>query len=183
MKKKIGIVYSTVDGHTLKICNAIARYLQTKGNTVGIFPLGYFNQTITEFDIFVIGASIRHGKHRKEVEKFMDTHQKEMEQILTGIFSFNLVARKEEKNSVLTNPYFIKFIKSREWQPDVIDVFAGYLNYSMYSFVDRIMIQLIMKISKGPTQSDTVIEYTDWNKVRSFSKKLISEDKDLKSIQ
>ncbi len=40
-----------------------------------------------------------------------------------------------------------------------------------------------MKISKGPTRSDTVIEYTDWNKVRSFSKKLISEDKDLKSIQ
>jgi len=177
MNKKIGIVYSTVDGHTLKICDAIAGHLLAKGNMVEIFPLDYFNQSITDFDVFVIGASIRYGYHRKEVKKFIETHQDELEQVRTAFFSVNLVARKEGKNTAQTNPYFIKFTKSIKWQPDIVDVFAGSLNYRMYSFVDRIIIQLIMKITKGPTKSDTVIEYTDWNRVRSFSEKLVCVDK------
>ncbi|RLD75464.1 MAG: menaquinone-dependent protoporphyrinogen IX dehydrogenase, partial [Bacteroidetes bacterium] len=71
---KIGIIYSTTNGHTQKICNAIAKHLQDKEITVEIYPLDSFNQSITDFDVFVIGASIRYGKHKKEVRKFIETH-------------------------------------------------------------------------------------------------------------
>ena len=170
---KIGIIYSTTNGHTQKICSAIAKHLQDKEITVEIYPLDSFNQSITDFDVFVIGASIRYGKHKKEVRKFIETHQKELEQIRTGFFSVDLVIHNKKRNTTLTDPYFVKFIKSIKWRPDYIDIFAGYLNYSMYSFFDRIMIKLIMKITKGPTKSDTIIEYTDWNRVRSFSEELV----------
>ncbi|MCD6091026.1 MAG: hypothetical protein J7J72_05965 [Bacteroidales bacterium] len=112
MNKKIEIVYSTVDGHTQKSCTAIAEHLLAKGNTVEIFSLDYFNQSITDFDVFVIGASIRYGYYRKKVKRFIETHQKELEQIQTAFFSVNIVARKENKNTALTNPYFVKFLKS-----------------------------------------------------------------------
>ena len=37
------------------------------------------------------------------------------------------------------------------------------------------MIQLIMTITKGPTDSKTVIEYTDWNQVKNFATEFNSQ--------
>ncbi len=34
------------------------------------------------------------------------------------------------------------------------------------------MIQFIMWMTKGPTKSDTEIEYTDWDRVKEFGKQL-----------
>ena len=50
-----------------------------------------------------------------------------------------------------------------------IPVFAGKLDYQKYPFTDRLMIQLIMWMTKGPTNSKTKIEYTDWDKVKEFA--------------
>ena len=90
----------------------------------------------------------------------------------TAFFSVNLVARKPEKSAPGTNPYVIKFFKSIDWKPDMVEVFAGMLDYQKYPFFDRIMIQLIMWMTKGPTNSDAKIEYTDWEKVREFGVRL-----------
>lgn len=46
------------------------------------------------------------------------------------------------------------------------------LDYPRYSFFDRTMIQLIMWMTKGPTDPRTVKEYTDWKKVEAFGEKL-----------
>jgi len=35
------------------------------------------------------------------------------------------------------------------------------------------MIQLIMWMTKGPTDTNTEIEYTDWKKVKEFAKVLM----------
>ncbi|MBT8205716.1 MAG: menaquinone-dependent protoporphyrinogen IX dehydrogenase, partial [Eudoraea sp.] len=48
----------------------------------------------------------------------------------------------------------------------------GMLDYQKYPFWDRIMIQLIMRITKGPTDLNTKIEYTDWDQVDAFGKKI-----------
>jgi len=82
----------------------------------------------------------------------------------------NLVARKPEKRAVDTNPYVIKFLKTIAWKPELVCVIAGKLDYPQYGFWDRIMIQLIMWITKGPTDPNTVIEYTDWEQVDEFVK-------------
>ena len=92
----------------------------------------------------------------------------------TAFFSVNLVARKPEKNRPDTNPYVIKFFKSIDWQPTLVEVFAGMLDYKKYPFFDRIMIQFIMWMTKGPTNSDAKIEYTDWDKVKEFGKRVMN---------
>jgi len=57
----------------------------------------------------------------------------------------------------------------------MVDVLAGRLDYDSYSFVNRLMIKLIMKITKGPTKSVNPVEYTDWDRdrVKDFSKKCV----------
>ena len=119
-----------------------------------------------------MGASIRYGVHDKKVIEFINSNKEELDAIRTAFFSVNLVARKPEKNAPDTNPYVIKFFKSIDWTPTLVEVFAGMLDYKKYPFFDRIMIQFIMWMTKGPTNSDAKIEYTNWDRVTDFGIRL-----------
>ncbi len=169
MNSKIGILYSTVDGQTLKICNLIKEVLVEKGNTVELFSIDDFDGKIADFDQFVIGSSIHYGKHHPKIIDFIKEHKKELDHTKNAFFSVNLVARKPERATPETNPYFIKFLQTIDWIPNTPAVFAGKLDYQKYSFTDRLMIQLIMWMTKGPTNPKTNIEYTDWDKVKEFA--------------
>ena len=173
MEEKIGIIYSTVDGQTKKICDYIVGVLDEKQIKAKLYSIDEFNANISDFNILIIGASIRYGKHNEKITKFISDHRDDLDKIKTGFFSVNLVARKPDKNLPDTNPYLIKFIEQIKWKPDVLDVFAGKLDYKAYPFFDRIMIKLIMKMTKGPTKTDEPIEYTDWKRVTEFSLKVL----------
>lgn len=174
MKPKIGIIYSTVDGQTLKICKKLREVLQQNDQEVDLISIDDFKEDITKYDKLVIGASIRYGVHNDKVIEFIKTNKKVLDSIKTAFFSVNLVARKPEKSSPETNPYVVKFFKNIDWKPTVVEVFAGKLDYKKYSFFDRKMIQLIMWMTKGPTNIDAEIEYTNWEKVNEFAISLIA---------
>jgi len=172
MNKRIGIIYSTTNGQTLKICQRIAEHVENSGFKTEVIEISSFNKTTSDYSKLIIGASIRYGKHNKKVTEFIQKYKDELEQIDTAFFSVNLVARKSDKNTFDSNPYVVKFFDRLDWKPKIIDVFAGRLDYDSYSLVDRVMIKLIMKITKGPTKSDKPIEYTDWDRVKDFSIKI-----------
>ncbi len=169
MKTKIGMLYATVDGQTLKICKVIEEVLVKKGNTVELFTIDDLKGKPSDFDKFIIGSSVRYGKHNPKIIEFINKNKVDLNKTENAFFSVNLVARKPEKSSPETNPYFIKFMKEINWLPNISAVFAGKLDYQKYPFTDRLMIQLIMWMTKGPTNSKTKIEYTDWDKVKEFA--------------
>ena len=169
MKVKIGILYATVDGQTLKICNKIKEELQNNNNGVELYSIDDFNEKISSFNTLVIASSIRYGVHHKKIIEFINTNKTELDTIKTAFFSVNLVARKPEKNTPDTNPYVIKFFKTITWKPTIVEVFAGKLDYKKYPFFDRKMIQFIMWMTKGPTNTNADIEYTNWNSVTKFA--------------
>lgn len=168
MKNKIGILYSTVDGQTLKICRELREILVQNNNMVEIFSIDDFDKEVNSFDKFIIGSSIRYGHHNSKIIEFIKVNKKKLENIKTAFFSVNLVARKSDKNTPETNPYVIKFFNNVDWTPNKIAVFAGKLDYQKYSLIDKLMIKLIMLITKGPVNSKVEIEYTDWSKVKEF---------------
>ncbi len=169
MKTKIGILYATVDGQTLKIANKIKAVLIEKGNEAALFSIEDFNGEISDYDKFIIGSSIRYGKHNAKIIEFINHNKKKLNTTKNAFFSVNLVARKPERATPETNPYFIKFLNEINWVPNQSAVFAGKLDYQTYTFTDRLLIQMIMWMTKGPTNSKTNIEYTDWEKVDQFS--------------
>ena len=165
---KTGIIYSSVDGQTLKICNKLRDEFLQNSQNVELFSIDEFNEAVTNYDKIIIGASIRYGVHNKKIIDFINTNKNHLDSIKTAFFSVNLVARKPEKSTPDSNPYVIKFFKSIDWRPTVVEVFAGKLDYKKYAFFDRIMIQFIMWMTKGPTKASTETEYTNWNKVTAF---------------
>lgn len=163
------IVYSTTDGHTLKICERIKQVVEQRDHNVVLSAIDV-EFDIEPFEKIVIGASIRYGKHRPRVYEFIKHNRQSLESRPNAFFSVNVVARKPEKNQPETNPYLQKFLKQISWQPQNLAVFAGMINYPIYGFWDRQMIRLIMWMTRGPTDPETVVEFTDWDSVDDFGR-------------
>ena len=166
------MIYASVDGHTLKICQKLVEVLERERLPVDLVSIEDFSGDFDGYDRVVIGASIRYGIHSKKITELINTRQGDLEARRTAFFSVNLVARKPEKSTPETNPYVVKFFKGIQWRPDLVETFAGMLEYPKYSFFDRTMIRLIMWMTKGPTDPTTVKEYTDWDKVAAFGARL-----------
>jgi menaquinone-dependent protoporphyrinogen oxidase len=148
----------------------LQQVIEQLGHQVTLVSINDEAVDLQAFDKIVIGASIRYGKHSPKITDFINRNKLLLDSKPNAFFSVNIVARKPEKNQPDTNPYMRKFLKKIEWRPKELAVFAGKLEYPKYSFFDRTMIQLIMFITKGPTDSKAVIEFTDWQQVESFGR-------------
>ena len=169
---KILILYSSIDGQTKNISQKIQEILSFK-NDVELLPIeSSLSLDLSSFSKIIIGASIRYGKHKPEVYNFIKINKQILNKTKNAFFSVNVVARKQEKNSPETNPYIKKFLKISNWKPDIIDVFAGKIDYPSYGFFDKYIIRLIMFVTKGPTNITKSYEFTDWGKVENFAKKV-----------
>ena len=165
------ILYSTVDGHTLAICRNIKEIVEREGNSATLARVedaGMIN--VAQFDKIVVGASIRYGKHRASLFEFVEANLPLLDSKPSAFFSVNIVARKPEKNRPETNPYLRKFLQKTPWKPRLLGVFAGRLDYPRYRPLDRMMIRLIMRLTNGPTDPSTVVEFTDWQQVERFAR-------------
>lgn len=168
MKLKIGIIYSSVNGQTLKICESLYNFFKKNGYAVKIYSIENFNEKIANFNLLIIGASIRYGNHNNRIIQFIANNKEHLQKIKTAFFSVNLVARKKSKNLPTTNPYILKFLSKTEWKPNFINVFAGKVDYKLYSVSDKIIIKLIMLITNDPLKTKHPIEFTNWEKVENF---------------
>ena len=166
------IIYSSTDGQTKTICEKIKSFSKNS-ESIKLIPLEEAsNFNLQSYEDIIIGASIRYGKHSKNLYKFISSNKETLEKKRSAFFSVNVVARKPEKNTPETNPYMQKFLKISNWKPNKLGVFAGKVNYPNYSFFDKYIILLIMFITKGPTDTTKSFEFTDWSKVEDFAKEL-----------
>lgn len=167
------ILYSSRDGQTREIAARIAQTLAPQQLCDVIDLLEVQKVEWSQYDRVLIGASIRYGHFHPVLLKFVTQYKVELQQRVTGFFSVNLTARKADKCTPATNAYTHKFLEQSPWQPDYCAVFAGALRYPRYRWFDRVMIQLIMRMTGGETDTSKEVEYTDWNKVAVFAQDFV----------
>lgn len=167
------ILYSSRDGQTREIAARIAQTLAPQQLCDVIDLLEAQKVEWSQYDRVLIGASIRYGHFHPALIKFVTQHRAELLQRVSGFFSVNLTARKADKCTPATNAYTRKFLEQSPWQPDCCAVFAGALRYPRYRWFDRVMIQLIMRMTGGETDTSKEVEYTDWNKVTVFAQDFV----------
>ena len=166
------LIYSSTDGQTKKICDVIKENLPNN-NPIQICTVDEaINLDINNYDQIILGASIRYGNYKSNLFKFIKNNIQILDKKKNAFFSVNVVARKTEKNTPSTNPYIKKFLKKTCWRPKKIEVFAGKVDYPNYNFFNKLVIRFIMYITKGPTDISQSYEFTDWEKVKKFSKEL-----------
>jgi len=164
------IVYASTDGQTRRISERIQQTLRTEGletTLTGIDNAAELNPA--DYDGFIAGACVRYGKHDPAMGRFLEANRVSIQTMTNAFFSVNLIARKPEKRDLAGNKYLRKFLDRLSFTPGHVEIIAGKLDYPRYRFVDRIMIQMIMKMTGGPTDGTSVIEYTDWDQVDRFA--------------
>ena len=165
------IIYSTTDGQTIKICEKIQEHIDC--DNCELIPINKVNKSYLEkFERIIIGASIRYGKHKDELYNFILNHLDVISNKDNAFFSVNVVARKPGKNTPKTNPYMQKLLLKTPWKPKNLGVFAGKIDYPNYKFFDKNIIRFIMWITKGPTNINNSYEFTNWDEVINFAKKI-----------
>jgi menaquinone-dependent protoporphyrinogen oxidase len=170
---RILIVYSTTDGHTLRICDRLRELLEPPGHQVTLVPVAEVaDAELESYDTIVVGASIRYGRHRPAVVEFIDRNAGVLNRKATAFFSVSVVARKPAKNQPHTNPYVRKLLRRIAWRPREVGVFAGKINYPIYGTMDRMIIRFIMWLTGGPTDPKAVVEFTDWQQVEAFGDRI-----------
>lgn len=165
------ILFSTCDGQTQEIASYIASQVKEVMGCDVMDIQQANNLNWSAYDRILIGASIRYGHFHPAVNKFVAASLEELQQRISGFFSVSLTARKPEKRTPCTNPYTYKFLMHTPWQPECSAVFAGALRYPAYRWLDRIMIQFIMRLTGGETDTTKEVEYTDWDQVKCFAQK------------
>jgi menaquinone-dependent protoporphyrinogen oxidase len=166
---RILIVYSTTDGHTLRICERLRALIEAQGHQVTLVPVADAAAADLEScDKIVVGASIRYGRHSPLVVDFIERNAQALNRKASAFFSVSVVARKPGKNQPHTNPYVRKLLRRIAWRPREVGVFAGKIDYPKYSVLDRLVIRFIMWITSGPTDPKAVVEFTDWRQVEAF---------------
>lgn len=163
------ILHSSVDGHTRSICEYLQRRLAQCGALVSLHSLEEFVPAGHAPALVIIGASIRYGHHRPALRRLVEQHRDWLGARHSAFFSVCLTARKPGKDTPDGNAYVRTFLHRSTWQPDLAAVFAGKLDYARYSWPDRLMIQLIMRLTGGPTDPASCICYTDWQAVERFA--------------
>ncbi|KLV03205.1 protoporphyrinogen oxidase [Photobacterium aquae] len=167
--EKVLLLHSSSDGQTVKILRHIETTLggdyQCELVDLNTLPTVDF----ADYDRVLVGASIRYGHLNKKLYQFIERYRDELDQNKVGFFCVNLTARKEGKNTPETSVYMKTFLKKSPWCPKLQEVFAGALRYPRYGWFDRVMIQFIMRITGGETDTSKEVEYTDWQKVEAFA--------------
>lgn len=168
---KILLMYSSVYGHTRRISERIVARLTSLGAEVDLVPIDDRKVDPGAYDAILLGGSIRNGKHNPALMDFITAHQPLLDAKPSGFFSVNLVARKPHKNTPETNPYTKAFVAKSPWQPKLLGVFGGDLDYQRYTAFDRNVIRFIMWLTKGPTDPRTKDDYTNWDEVDRYAER------------
>jgi len=171
--KRALLLCSSTDGQTRKICERLRDILQDAGDSVTLTMIeDASGVSPADFQMVVVGARIRYGRTDARVIDYVDRHAPVLNDMPSAFFSVNIVARKPGKNRPESNPYVQAFLRRVAWRPHLLEVFAGKLDYPRYGVLDRMVIRFIMWLTKGPTQSDAVVEFTDWQRVDAFGQAL-----------
>lgn len=162
------VVYTSHDGQSERIALRIGARLKASGAAVEVTRLDGQGTPPETAALVVLVAAIRYGYHLRPARLFARAWGGRTAPPL-AVASVCLTARKPNRRTAEDNVYLRGFLKRHGLRPVASVAIAGKLDYPRYSWYDRLMIRLIMLMTRGPTDPTTVIEYTDWGQVDAFA--------------
>lgn len=173
------VLYATVRGHTARIARRICAGAAATGARADMIEL---TEAIHEgidwdrYDVIVVGAPVIYGNYDPRLLEFVSAHRARLDAKANSFFNVSVVARTPEKATPDGNRYMQKFLQRSPWRPKDVKVIAGKVNYPAWRWYDVLMIQLIMKMTHGPTDRRAVIDYTDWADVEAYGRRVAALD-------
>ena len=171
--KSVLVLYYSQGGHTARIARRIWETIIAEGHKadlMGIVEADREGVDWNKYDTVIIGCAVIYGKMNRELVAFVNRFKAVLDAKATSFFSVSLIARAEAKCTPEGNLYTRKFLENNPWKPKDAHCFAGKVDYPNWGWLDTKAIQMIMKMTKGPTEPTAIIDYTNWDDVPEYAR-------------
>ena len=175
--KSVLVLYCSVRGHTARVARRICAAVVAAGGKAEMMELKeavHEGIAWRDYDVVVLGAPVIYGTYDKEMLDFVAANKAQLDSRPNSFFNVSVVARTPAKATVTGNRYMQKFLELSPWQPRDLKVIAGKVDYPAWPWYAVVMIQLIMKMTNGPTDRKTVIDYTNWDDVDAYGRHVLT---------
>ena len=178
--KSVLLLYASTEGQTEKIALVIADHLrheQVKTVLVNAEDSANLNALVlADFDMLVFGASLHVGKIDKTIQTFINAHAQEIAAKPRAFFLVSLSAAEKEveKREAWLEDARRKLQACLDVSFNDIEMIAGALKYSAYSWPVRFMMKRIAGKAGGDTDTSKDYEYTDWIQVAGLCRRIES---------
>lgn len=170
------IVYASHYGQTEKIARRIQRTLEGNGHDVQLESVARLPREldVAGFDAVLVGGPVHAQHYPAALVRFVRERRQELERVHAVFFSVSLaVASRKHDGRAQMAPVIDKFVQQTGWRPARVELVAGALAYTQYSWLIRFVMRRIAKKEGGDTDTSRDYEYTDWNAVDRFASEVL----------
>ncbi|MGC3965350.1 MAG: flavodoxin domain-containing protein [Rhodocyclaceae bacterium] len=162
---------ATFDGRSAEIAEKMATRLHALGISTHTTLLGAEPPPLPDGPVLVV-AAVRYGRLLPAARAALRRlGQASRHAVMLAVVC--LSARRANRRSPQENPYLRRAIAQSGLRPLLAEAFGGRLDYARCRWLDRQMIRLIMKLSGGPSDGVSVLDYTDWAQVDHFADRVV----------
>lgn len=148
---RILVTYASKAGSTGEVADFIGQTLCANETTVDVLPISD-GVELSRYDAVIVGSAIRMGRWLGEAVKFVETNQAALSQVPTAYFTVCLTMKDDtEENRREVATYL---------EPVDIGMFAGKVDYSKLSFLERLLAKA-MKVQEADRR--------DWDAIRGWT--------------
>ncbi len=158
---KILVAYATRAGSTVDVAKTIGETLNASGATVDVRPIKNVTD-IQGYDAVLVGSAIRMGKWLPEAVDFVKKNQAQLGRIPTAFFTVHLLNCDDSDKSRAAREAYTAPVR-QILTPKAEVFFAGKMDFSKLSFLDRTIAQAV-----GGTERDL----RNWDTIRGWAQGL-----------
>jgi menaquinone-dependent protoporphyrinogen oxidase len=177
MSQRVLVLYASTHGHTGKIADRIADVLRAQGVRARVRHLSERTPRLdlSEFDAFVVGASVHQGHHQPDMVEWITKHHTVLSLHPSAFFSVSLTAADDTDEARETVRSMIDDVLDETgWIPTTTESFAGALQFKEYNLPTRVLMRLIARRIEHQTDTNIDVhedtDYTDWDAVERFAR-------------
>jgi len=177
--KKVLIVFATREGQAEKVARAIAEQLRKPDTEVKIVDAKsdeLKSTDLAQFDQIVCGGSLHAGGTEKELVEFIQKNQSKIQSSENAFFLVLLSAATKDKGlrEEMLRDARKKLSQQLPFEFNHLEMIAGALLYSKYSWPLKWVMRKIAKKAGEDTDTTRDYEYTDWKQVKDFANRLLA---------
>lgn len=162
MEEKILVAYATRAGSTGEVAQAMAETLRQEGLDVDLCRARKVAD-VSPYRAVVLGAPMRAFRWMPEAMRFLRRHREALSRVPVAYFVVCMTLMEDtEENRRLVESWMEPARAVRE--PVRMGLFAGKMDYSRLSFVERLIIQRMIKVPEG--------DHRDWEAIRAWAREV-----------
>lgn len=176
--KKVLLVYASLEGQTEKIARVLRDHLVQAGSQVTLAnvrrPAELAGLVPGDYDLLVFGASIHIGKIEKEMVAFINAHAGEIDGKHRSLFIVLMAAASRDPGRRAASLAHVKKTVAEQLRVpfDDVEMLAGALMYTQYGWLTKWIMKRIARKEGGSTDTSRDHEYTDWDQVAAYARRL-----------